>query len=108
MRSTRSTSAAAVANHAVAARVVTRALGEPAAALGLLGFRPSAPLAASESASDVFAEWRLGAAGDVIPHPYPLYGDLNLQASVLRTGRRQEDRATGRDSAQFLPLLRFT
>jgi len=37
-----------------------------------------------------------------------LYGDLNLQASVLRTGRRQEDRATGRDSAQFLPLLRFT
>ena len=84
MRSTRSTSAVAVANHAVAARVVTEALGESAAELGLLGGRPSAPLAASASASDAFAEWRSGAAEDVMQHRYPLYGDLNLQGSVVR------------------------
>ena len=66
------TNAAAVANHATAARVVTESRGEGAAALGLLGRGPSAPLdAASPSASEACVDRCWGAAGDVMPQLIP-------------------------------------
>lgn len=80
MRSTKSTSAAAVANQAVAARVVARALGESASAsaLGVLGGGVSArSLAASVPASEAFLDPCWGETEDVMPRPYPVLADLH-------------------------------